>query len=267
MKTEGELQADDTSVVLFTTDRQGDNEDYVAIIRAMLVREKLYKSTRVKIPVVTYLRKQVYKWMLSVVDFHRLERETATIAISYLDRYVNRHIKGAACNDAVRYRFLGMVSLYIAAKINEPIPFSARSISVLSKRRYSVDDVVACENEILEGLDWLLHGPTPHGFISYWLALTPRDSSLARFASQVYANSIREVESITGYPGSNSMYSSKLAARALSKSIDGLSLLSSDEKVEFLRVVYKTMDISTISVSVQSSHIDACRVSLFRNKS
>jgi len=244
-----------------------NKECIISTISAMLHQEEHYKSSSVRSPSATYLRRSVYRRMLQVVETsHLADRETAFLAISYLDRYMNTSTSRAikAVQDPVEYRLLAFVSLYIAVKVNEPAVFSASGISKLTKGRHTAGDIEACESSMLEGLNWLLFCPTPHQYIQYLLALLPRDDALgSTIASTLYADCQHEIELIMETPRSVSTSPSQVAIEALFRCLDRseTNLLPSNERMAFRRSVTEVMD--TVA-SVHSSQSSVCR-SLFRS--
>ena len=248
MKTRSKAQVEADSVsVVDTTNRENDNEQTMETLGAMLRQELQYKTSHVDSLATRYLRKKVFRMMLQVAEAEYLQRETAVIGISYLDRYMNSRTKEAkrAAVDPDQYRLAALVCLYVATKVNESDVFSASGISRLSKGKYSVDDIVTCESYLLEALKWLLHCPTPHQYIHHLVVLLPRNGAMrSTIMPALYADCYREIELIVGSSTSVSFNPSEIAIKALFKCLDVSqpNLISSEEKVEFVRLVSQTMD-------------------------
>ena len=139
--------------------------------------------------------------------------------------------------------------------------------STLSRGVHSIDDIIACEKNILKGLQWRMNGPTPHQFVHHMLQLLPnedKDTSRSVVASKVYADSQSEIEIAVEDYACVSLRSSTIAVAALLNSLDTVpqDTLSYDKKIHFIQVISDTLGIDV----AHSRLIEACR-QRFRDRS
>lgn len=174
-------------------------------IHAMRLQEDYYcvknylKSNRQaleneKKPVDAACRVKMSEWCYQVVDFCKFRRETVSIGMSFLDRYLSvsepdvnvsnngttssKSAKGnKSCMKALRnrkeYQLAAMTCLYMAIKIHEPLEMETSLLADLSRGCYSSKEIASMERTILMALYWRLQGPTPLTFVQHFLALLP----------------------------------------------------------------------------------------------
>mmetsp|Transcript_7930 Transcript_7930/g.14932 ORF Transcript_7930/g.14932 Transcript_7930/m.14932 type:complete len:337 (+) Transcript_7930:207-1217(+) len=126
-----------------------------------------------------WCRCKMVEWCYEVIDFVDLSRETAFIAISYLDRFLS------TCSERARqvienrreYQLATMTCLFMAIKIFEPKMIDTTLLVQLSRGSYSSQDFKKMEFDILFGLHWYLNDPTPMNFMVCYLALLPLHES------------------------------------------------------------------------------------------
>ena len=271
------LEATDrcSSISPFDIDKNQNNQ-CKATLSAMLSQEKHYKCTPFRQTTangksnnnMTIFRTKIFTWMMHIIETAQLQRETVIIAMSYLDRFMSTTIPQAkrARYNRREYQLISFTCLYIAIKIAEPTALSISMCSNLSRGVHSIDDIIACEKNILKGLQWRMNGPTPHQFVHHLLQLLPgKDtSSSTSVASKVYTESQSEIEIAVEDYACVSLRSSTIAVAALLNSLDTVSqdTLSHDKKIHFIQVIS-----DTIGIDVSHSHlINACR-QRFRDRS
>jgi len=246
----------------------------------MLSQEKHYKSTPLRqttananaksnINNMKTFRTKIFTWMMHIIETAQLQRETAIIAMSYLDRFMSTTVPQAkrARYNRREYQLISFTCLYIAIKISEPTALSISMCSTLSRGVHSIDDIIACEKNILKGLQWRMNGPTPHQFVHHMLQLLPdedKDTSRSVVASKVYTDSQSEIEIAVEDYACVSLRSSTIAVAALLNSLDTIpqETLSYDKKRHFVQVISDTLGIDVS----QSPLITACR-KRFRDRS
>lgn len=114
-------------------------------------------------------REKICEWSYQVVDHFDLSRETASISISFLDRYLctQRNVNKKL------FQLAAMTTLHIASKLNEPnykvVPMS--SLTELSRGFFTIDHIRSMEGKILNALDWHMHPPTTLAFVRQILLL------------------------------------------------------------------------------------------------
>lgn len=137
-------------------------------------------------PVDAECRRKMSDWCLKVVDYCDFDRETVSVAMTYLDRFLSSASPsspaGGACRPRARsclvsrreYQLAAMTSLYLAVKLHEPLlTMDAEHVSDLSRGSYSAAEVVAMERDILAALRWRTSDPTPLGFLARFVSLLP----------------------------------------------------------------------------------------------
>ena len=142
-----------------------DDFNYVVTSETNVQRdERLLRMLKTESPGVDYLvhtqrhgmqqnwRQQITEWMFQVVDYYTYSRETAGVAISILDRYleqesVNRH----------DYQLASLTALFIAVKFCETRAPKMENFIILSADRFLPGNVVAMEKTILDRIGWKLN--------------------------------------------------------------------------------------------------------------
>jgi len=141
------------------------------------VRDYLADSVEVRKhaskPVDDDCRVKMCEWCYQVVDFCKFRRETVLIGMSYLDRYLCTE-KGleALCNRK-QYQLAAMTALYVAIKLHEPLEMETSLLADLSRGCYNEMEFVEMEQTILTALEFRVNGPTPLGFVQYFMGLMP----------------------------------------------------------------------------------------------
>ena len=141
------------------------------------VRDYLADSVEVRKrankPVDDDCRVKMCEWCYQVVDFCKFRRETVLIGMSYLDRYLcTDEGLDALCNRK-QYQLAAMTALYIAIKLHEPLEMETSLLADLSRGCYNEMEFVDMEQTILTALKFRVNGPTPLGFVQYFMGLMP----------------------------------------------------------------------------------------------
>jgi hypothetical protein len=113
-----------------------------------------------------------------VVDCTNLRRETVSIAMGYLDRFLCSSSLRAeqARRNRKEYQLAAMTSLYIAVKIYEPLEMDAGLVSRLSRGLHSAAEITTLEHEMLVALSWRMCDPSPHQICNYLIELLPDEA-------------------------------------------------------------------------------------------
>jgi len=200
-------------------------------------------------------REKICEWMFYIINKIGMQRETAVIAMNYLDRFMSTNTPRAkrARRNKREYYLVAFSCLYIAVKISEPIMISADAISELSNRKYSTEAILSCERRILTSLRWKLNGPTPFQFIDYMLQLLPGNGD----ALKLCTNARHQVEVAVHDAACVPLLRSTISISALLNSLDRVAeeSMSSDDKIKFIR---KISDVVGYDVE-ESLMITACR--------
>jgi hypothetical protein len=118
-------------------------------------------------------RKKMGAWVYQVVDFCKFTRESAEIAMSYLDRFLVTSSGRRALQDRSVYQLAAMTALYTAVKIHEPEAMDPNLVSNLSRGVYSPQDVEQMEYILLHALDWRVNPPTTLSYAREFFHLIP----------------------------------------------------------------------------------------------
>lgn len=113
-------------------------------------------------------REKICEWSYQVVDHFDFNREIVSISLSYLDRFL--------CSRPVNkkiFQLAAMTTLYLAIKLYEPGKLRMSSLIELSRGYFTMEHIVAMEEEILSGLSWNMHPPTALTQVQHFLQLLP----------------------------------------------------------------------------------------------
>lgn len=118
-------------------------------------------------------RFKMTEWCYTVIDYIKFRRETVSIAMNYLDRFLASGCPRAeqVMNSRREYQLASMTSLFMAIKINEPVIVDITLMTELSKGVYNLSDFKKMETDILFGLNWYVNGPTAQSFAVHLLTL------------------------------------------------------------------------------------------------
>jgi hypothetical protein len=125
------------------------------------------------LPVDAECRFKMAEWCYQVVDFCKFSRETVSIAMSYLDRYLATEVGAPALIDRKVFQLAAMTSLYTAIKIHEPEAMEPKVVANLSRGTYAEQQVIDMELSILGAIQWRMNPPTALSFINSLFALLP----------------------------------------------------------------------------------------------
>lgn len=194
-------------------------------------------------------RSKMVAWCFQVVDFCKFQRETVSIAINYLDRYMATPASRAAHQDRKVFQLTAMTCLYTAVKCHEPEAMDPKLVSTLSRGTYSPQEVESMEANILGALGWRMNPPTALSFVRHYLDLLPegllnsaqRDTAydLSKFQTELAVN---EYDFLAVRP-------SVVAYSALVNALESLSL---EDKL-LARISYGLA--GSVSVDTQSDKI------------
>lgn len=170
MRTTASKAVDDKDRIRKETGASMGREIGSSSLQAMLKNEKGYynhESGYLGGTINVECRRLMADWCVRVVDRCGYSRDAVSFALNYLDRFCC----GRKLEDKNRFQLIAMTCLYIAVKLFHEIP--SEQIGVLhpctiagwSHGVYAVEDVEKMELEIMFGLDWKLHPPTPRAFL------------------------------------------------------------------------------------------------------
>jgi len=117
----------------------------------------------------------------TVVDHFDFPRDIVSSCMSFLDRYLARHL--ATQPEGIpkhAFQLLAMTCLYIAVKLDQPRMLSLETMAHLSRGTFTKDQMAAMEMDVLNKLEWHVHPPTPYTFLSYFMQLSKPTSSAGK---------------------------------------------------------------------------------------
>jgi len=116
-------------------------------------------------------RTKMAEWCFQVTEFCQFSKESAEIAINYLDRFLLAD--QSALQDRAVFQLAAMTCLYMAVKIHEPEAMCPTTVSTLSRNTYTPQDIESMERQILSALKWRVNPPTSVSFVRQMLLLLP----------------------------------------------------------------------------------------------
>ena len=96
------------------------------------------------------MRVILINWLIDVHDKFRLQLETLHLAISLLDRFLEKHtaiLRG-------KLQLAGVTAVWIASKIVEIYPPEVRDFHYITDRAYTIKEITAYEAQILQTMGW-----------------------------------------------------------------------------------------------------------------
>jgi hypothetical protein len=125
------------------------------------------------VPVDMECRSRMAEWCYQIVDFCKFKRETVSVSMSYLDRFLASPVGLEILLDRAKFQLAAMTALYIAIKIHEPEAMDPGLIASLSRGAYNKEQVEAMEVAMLSAIQWRVNPPTALAFAHQYLNLVP----------------------------------------------------------------------------------------------
>jgi Cyclin, N-terminal domain len=168
-------------------------------------------------------RKLMVQWCYKVLDFFHLNRETAAIAMSYVDRFLLA--EPDYLQDTDKYQLLCIVALYVAIKVHEPQTLTPHAFVEIGRGQFSADDMVQLESKLLSVLTWRVNPPTLLAFVRLFLELIPPMALDPGMKKTVYTLTIAQAEKAISDYTIVTVAPSKLAFVALENAFEALGYL------------------------------------------
>jgi len=207
-------------------------------------------------PVDAECRIKMCEWCFQVVDFCKFRRETVTIGMSFLDRYVTTPTGRSALQNRKEYQLAAMTALYIAIKLHEPLEMETSLLADLSRGCYTEMEFVGMEQQMLQAIHWRVNGPTCFGFLAHFMALLPRAvpttvaQALLEYARYQTELAVAEQALLIWKP-------SELALAAVLNALEGLDvrLLSTRTRTKFLKYLERYSEMSVAKMEPVQSQL------------
>ncbi|XP_012938100.1 G1/S-specific cyclin-E1 isoform X2 [Aplysia californica] len=117
------------------------------------------------------MRSILLDWLSEVCEVYRLHKETFTLAVDYLDRYLS-----VVDNvPKTQLQLLGISSLFIAAKLEEIYPPKLSEFAYVTDSACTEADIVRQEMIILKALKWDLSPMTTNAWLGVYLQVANMD--------------------------------------------------------------------------------------------
>jgi len=124
-------------------------------------------------------RYTMVKWCNKIIDFCKASQETASMAMSNLDRFLSTEQGNFCLYDRRWFQLAAMCSLQLAVKMNESSTLEIDTLIELSRGVFTVDEIVLMEQDILSALSWRLCPPTANEFLALFFDMLPASLSTA----------------------------------------------------------------------------------------
>ena len=194
-------------------------------------------------PVDEACRKAMADWCFKLVDALSLSRESVSIAMSYLDRYLSsgKGKSSEALENRHKFQLAAITTFYIAVKLNEEVEVGVDLLVRLCRGFYSETDILSMERDILFSLEWRVSGPTPLDFVKHLLELLP-ESARASYLDQLLQVSQLHMDYATSELYFSSCKPSVVGAGCVMSTLSETDILTSIELSEFCKRISKALD-------------------------
>lgn len=168
-------------------------------------------------------RKLMLQWSYNVVDFFSLERETAGIALSYSDRFLQTKELGLEyLVDTEKYQLLCIAALYVAIKIHEPASLTPQAFVEIGRGQYTVQQLEDMEKKLLKALEWRVNPPTSLEFVRNYLELIPSSQLSKSTKATVYVLARAQTERALSDYSLLSVEAARIAFASVQNALDAL---------------------------------------------
>ncbi|XP_059616999.1 G1/S-specific cyclin-E isoform X2 [Phlebotomus argentipes] len=119
------------------------------------------------------MRAILLDWLIEVCDVHKLKRETYSLAMDYIDRYLSRN----TAVSKTRLQLVGVTCLFVAAKVEEIYPPKIGEFAYVTDGACSESDILQQELLLLQSLDWNMSTVTVMGWLTIYMQIHVTDPS------------------------------------------------------------------------------------------
>jgi len=133
-------------------------------------------------------------WCYTIVEYFDFSREIANVAILNADRFFSTRNGVTYLQDHRSFQLVYLCSLLIAIKLQESTVLNSEFLMLISRDRYSIEEMVQMEQEILFSLEWKICSCTPSIFLEYLLELFLTVSTVESFGPKLRALSHKQID-------------------------------------------------------------------------
>jgi len=113
-------------------------------------------------------RFQMAQWCFEVVEFCNYNEEIASIAISYMDRFLSSKHANVAMHDIRSFQLATMCSLQLAMKFHNSSPnINIDFLLQIGNGCHTKEEILSMKRKILHALSWRLCPPTSYVFLDF----------------------------------------------------------------------------------------------------
>jgi G2/mitotic-specific cyclin-B, other len=134
------------------------------------------------------MRGVLIDWIAEVHLKYKLSAETLYLTVNILDRYLERVTDVTTS----KLQLIGVTALLLAAKIEEIYPPEVQELSYLTKRAYTVKEIVQTESDMASVLDYNFTVPTIYTFLCRYLKAAHADKIMVQVACYLAERSLQE---------------------------------------------------------------------------
>lgn len=196
-------------------------------------------------------RTKICGWTFNVIDHFDLSRETALISLDIFDRFLATHGGQASPQLAL---LTAITAIYISIKVHSQVTLNPDCLSSLSRDQFTASDIELMEVEILKGIQWLVHPPTPISFLPLLISCLPECMCTTRRVILEQAQYLAELSAFD--PLFIDYQSSTIAFASLLSAIDlevYFGQISSHSRETFLAILDEHADMSINSIQVTNA--------------
>ena len=198
------------------------------------------------------MRAILVDWLVEVADEYKLVPETLHLAVCYLDRFLS--VQPVARS---KLQLVGVGCLLIASKYEEIFPQGLDDFCFITDHTYSKHELLNCEREILQALNFHLTVPTIRPFLRRYLRAAQADNKTEFLAMYLAELSLLEYEMLSYLPSQIAASAVLLAQIILNKPIwsPTLEWYSGYHKIELQSCTKALHKLMANSMKSQSSSI------------
>ena len=126
-------------------------------------------------PVDAQARSIIADWCVKIMGVCQYQRETAAIAVSYLDRFMASPDGYSVLLDRSQFQLAALACVYSAVKVHEQQALGPELVAKLSNGERTSREIEKMELRLLQAVQWRVHPPTAMAFVRNHIELIPED--------------------------------------------------------------------------------------------